>query len=164
MMGKTPCNGKKSRKSGVISFADAEGVELLCKMKTPSGQFGYHHTSARKFRNRLGFARENRKNPTVAEKILWEELRSKRLGGFKFRRQHIIGVHIVDFVCLTRNLIVEVDGEIHNTGENPELDRSRTKDLEAAGFEVIRFTNDEVLTDIERVCYKILRRLNGRPV
>lgn len=132
-------------------------------MKTPKQPYGYQFAARRKYRNRLAFARENRRHPTEAERVLWDALRNRRLGGFKFRRQHIIGVYIVDFVCLSRTLIVEVDGEIHNQGENPELDRDRQEKLQAKGFEILRFTNDEVLNDTERVCFSILQHLQRRP-
>ncbi|RYY41042.1 MAG: endonuclease domain-containing protein [Chitinophagaceae bacterium] len=121
------------------------------------------HTPAtyRRYRTRLTYARENRRQPTEAEKLLWEALRNHRLGGYKFRRQHIIGIHIVDFICIQWSLIVEVDGEIHNQGENPQLDKSREADLRAAGYELLRFTNDEVINNLDLVCITILRRLRG---
>ncbi|TCZ68100.1 endonuclease domain-containing protein [Flaviaesturariibacter aridisoli] len=132
-------------------------------MKAPGRHYAYHHSSYRKYRNRLAFARENRHNPTEAENLLWQELRGRHLGGYKFRRQHVIGIYIVDFVCLQRALVVEIDGEVHDEGENPQRDKDRTADLEAAGFEVIRFTNDEVINQTEWVCFRILNRLKGHP-
>lgn len=81
-------------------------------------------------------------NETKAEKLLWSFLRCK-LTGFKIRRQHIIDTYIVDFVCLSKKLIIEVDGGIHNQNIEYDIDRSlRIKDL---GFKVIRFKNEEVL-------------------
>ncbi|QYS89750.1 endonuclease domain-containing protein [Flavobacterium davisii] len=93
-------------------------------------------------------AKEMRNQPTDAENILWKVLSNKGIDGFKFRRQHIIGQYIVDFVCLEKNLIVEVDGAIHNLQEQIEHDKLRTEWLESKGFEVIRFTNKEVLTNL----------------
>ena len=87
---------------------------------------------------------EMRKNPTEAESAMWEMLRGKNLDA-KFRRQHIIGDYIVDFVCLDKQLVVELDGGYHNDSEQKELDRQRTKFLQSKGFSVLRFTNEEVL-------------------
>ncbi|MEZ4887702.1 MAG: endonuclease domain-containing protein [Chitinophagales bacterium] len=98
-----------------------------------------------------------RKNQTPAEKVLWELVRNKQLGGFKFRRQHIIGVFIVDFVCIGAKLVIEVDGRIHDFQK--EYDEARTKFLNVEGFEVIRFKNEEVLYDIEKVKLKIVELL-----
>ena len=75
---------------------------------------------------------------------MWELLRGKNLYA-KFRRQHIIGDYIVDFVCLDRQLIVEVDGGYHNDPEQQLLDRQRTNFLQSKGFNVLRFTNEEVI-------------------
>lgn len=95
-------------------------------------------------------AQENKKFPTEAESLLWESLKGKSLGA-KFRRQHCIGDYIVDFVCLGSLLIVEVDGEYHNTEEQKREDKIRTNALNKLGFRVIRFTNEEVMTDLEYV-------------
>ena len=89
-------------------------------------------------------AEEMRKNPTEAESAMWEMLRGKNLDA-KFRRQHIIGDYIVDFVCLDKQLVVELDGGYHNAPEQKELDRQRTNFLQSKGFSVLRFTNEEVL-------------------
>ncbi|MEL4307156.1 leucine--tRNA ligase [Joostella sp. CR20] len=97
-------------------------------------------------------AKENRKNPTEAERILWEQLRNKNLG-HKFRQQHLIDDFIVDFVCLRKKLVVEVDGGIHNATK--EYDEERTKILNEKGFKVIRFKNEEVIGNIETVLQKI---------
>ena len=85
-----------------------------------------------------------RKNPTEAESAMWEMLRAKNLDA-KFRRQHIIGDYIVDFVCLDTQLVVEIDGGYHNDPEQKELDRQRTNFLQSKGFSVLRFTNEEVI-------------------
>ena len=104
-------------------------------------------------------AQEMRKNSTVAEKTLWSELRSQTLG-HKFRQQHLIDDFIVDFVCLSRKLIIEVDGEYHFTEEQIQLDKERTTVLNELGYKVIRFTNNEVLTNIHSVLNKIQQELN----
>ena len=108
------------------------------------------------------FAQKHKDNPTKAEEIVWQLLKSKQLEKFKFRRQHIIGKYIADFVCLDRMLIIEIDGKIHQLPENQESDKIRTEWLESKGFKVIRFTNDEVLENIDRVLNKILESLKSR--
>ena len=93
-------------------------------------------------------AKEMRNNPTEAEKILWLNLKSKALD-FKFRQQHLIADFIVDFVCLSKKLVIEVDGEIHDSQQ--EADAERTKVLNERGFKVIRFNNKEVLNNVDSV-------------
>lgn len=105
------------------------------------------------------FAQKNKDNPTKAETIVWEFLKSKKLEKFKFRRQHIIGKYIADFVCLDRMLIIEIDGKIHQLPENKESDQIRAEWLESKGYKVIRFTNEQVLNDTEYVLNKILETL-----
>lgn len=102
------------------------------------------------------YAKKHRDNPTRAELIIWKFLKSRQVEKFKFRRQHIIGQYIADFVCLDRMLVIELDGKIHQLPENQESDEIRTQWLESKGFKVIRFTNDEVTTDTEKVLNKIL--------
>ncbi len=106
------------------------------------------------------FVREHRSNPTEAEIALWEQLRGKQLDGYKFRRQHIIGNYIADFVCLPKKLIIEVDGLIHQLPENKISDEERTQWLQSQGFKVIRFTNEEVLQDTENTLNKIIETLS----
>ena len=103
---------------------------------------------------------ELRKNQTEAEQILWEAIRKKSLN-VKFRRQHIIGSNIVDFVCLDHKLVVEVDGKIHL--EQKEYDEARTKELESIGFSFIRFTNEEIIHDVENVISKLKLKLEELP-
>ncbi len=105
---------------------------------------------------------EKKKNTTEAERILWEHLKTKKLG-FKFRRQHIIDEFIVDFVCLEKNLVIEVDGGYHNTMEQKEADDLRTKILNEIGFKVIRFTNEQVIGDIDNVLSYIEKALKSLP-
>jgi ATP-dependent exoDNAse (exonuclease V) beta subunit/very-short-patch-repair endonuclease len=107
----------------------------------------YSHLSLEK-------AQEMRKIPTDAEKILWAELKSKSLE-YKFRQQHLINDFIVDFVCLSKKLIIEVDGEYHFTEEQIQLDTERTSILNELGFKVIRFKNEEVTGTISTVLEKI---------
>ena len=90
------------------------------------------------------YARDMRKNPTDAEKAAWSVLCDEQMG-YKFRRQHIIGDYIVDFVCLEKMLVIEIDGEYHNDWEQQIDDASRTEWLAIKGFRVIRFTNAQVI-------------------
>jgi very-short-patch-repair endonuclease len=103
-------------------------------------------------------ARELRKNMTDAERIIWYYLRDRRLSGWKFRRQHPIGPFIVDFICIEKRLIVEVDGGQHNL--NPEIDIKRTEYLKERGYRVIRFWNNDVLKETEAVLNSILLSLS----
>ncbi|MBR1687068.1 MAG: 2-C-methyl-D-erythritol 2,4-cyclodiphosphate synthase [Prevotella sp.] len=95
-----------------------------------------------------------RKHPTEAESILWNYLSDNKMG-VHFRRQHPVFGYIPDFVCLKEQLIIEVDGGYHLEGEQPEKDAERTQWLESEGYTVIRFTNGEVLDDLEEVIGEI---------
>ena len=99
---------------------------------------------------------------TDAERALWRILRSRQLEGFKFRRQHSIGRYVVDFVCLERKVVIEVDGGHH--AERFEADSERTKYLESEGFRVIRLWNNEVLTEMEGVAAQVLATLTPTPL
>ena len=111
--------------------------------------------SSRKFR----FAKGLRINRTQTEILLWEKLRAKRLGGFKFRQQHPFGRFVLDFYCHSEKLSIEIDGEIHKIDGNVEYDALRTKMIKEEGIKEIRFSNQEVLNEIEEVTNKILQRL-----
>ena len=100
-------------------------------------------------------ARELRKSMTPAEAVLWEHLRRKNVSGIKFRRQQIIEGFIVDFFCETGKLVIEVDGEIHDAPDQKTIDIHRKEVFMARGLHELRFTNKEVLTDIESVLGKI---------
>jgi 5-methyltetrahydrofolate--homocysteine methyltransferase len=100
---------------------------------------------------------ELRDNPTPAEIALWKLLRKKRVGGFRFRFQHKIGPFIADFYCPAANLVIEVDGPIHQSRK--KYDANRTAWLESIGLKVIRFSNEEVLTQPEKVKPAILKEL-----
>ena len=106
------------------------------------------------------FSKHNRSNQTREEEILWEELRNNKLG-HKIRRQHVIDVFIADFVCLDRRLVIEVDGESHK--DNKEYDTERTELLNEHGFNVIRFTNDEVRNNLGKVLSTIKTKLDESP-
>lgn len=104
-------------------------------------------------------ALQHRNYPTQAEAVLWEYLKGNRLGA-KFRRQHLIGQYIPDFVCLSKQLIIEVDGGYHFIGDQIISDEQRTAYLESFGYHVIRFTNEEVLADTQNVLQKIRHIMN----
>lgn len=104
------------------------------------------------------FSKENRHFATEAELYMWEHLRRDNLG-VRFRRQHPIGDYIVDFVCIRKNLIIEIDGGYHNILEQKENDEIRTTWLNKNGYNVIRFSNEEILMNIETVLNKIKNNL-----
>jgi very-short-patch-repair endonuclease len=99
-------------------------------------------------------ARELRQQMTPAEVVLWDRLRSRRLGGYKFRRQHPIGPYIADFYCAMRRLVVEVDGKVH-IGQ-AEADEQRSQRMADYGYRVLRVSNQEIESDLESVMNRIL--------
>lgn len=107
------------------------------------------------------FPSQLRTNSTDAEKRLWHALRNRQLLGHKFRRQHPIPPYIVDFVCLERRLVVELDGGQH--AEAVVYDASRTVFLEGLGYRVLRFWNNEVLGNPQAVLEEILQVLSAGP-
>jgi very-short-patch-repair endonuclease len=96
-----------------------------------------------------------RHDPTAPEKLLWSVLSGRKLDGLKFRRQHPIEPYIVDFYCADDSLVVELDGQSHN--ESEEYDQRRSEFLASLGLSVIRFTNDEVVSNLDGVAEGILR-------
>lgn len=104
------------------------------------------------------YAIELRKEPTDAEIRLWAYLRKGQLG-VNFRRQHAIGNYIVDFVCIKRKLIIELDGSQHI--EQEEYDTERTAYLKSLGYEVLRFWNNDVMNNINEVIRRIQFTLDG---
>jgi very-short-patch-repair endonuclease len=107
----------------------------------------------------LARARELRREPTAAEKIIWHHLRNRQLNGFKFSRQELIGPYIADFVCRTKKLIIEIDGVTHETAEELAHDAARTEFLVGQGYRVIRFKNEDIFGDLGPVVDKIMRNL-----
>jgi len=107
-------------------------------------------------------ARRLRKTPTDAEARLWSVLRKRQIEDARLRRQAPIGPFVVDFVCLARRIVVEVDGGQHAWRQ--DRDAARTAWLESRGFEVLRFWNNEVLGNIEGVAAKIARALRAPPL
>jgi very-short-patch-repair endonuclease len=108
-----------------------------------------------------------RQNQTAAEKLLWRHLRNRNFLNQKFRRQHPIGKYIVDFCCLEKRLIIEVDGGQHNDEGQIRYDNTRTEYLESHGFIVLRFWNNQILGQTEHVLNEIvsvLERPHPRPL
>ncbi len=111
-------------------------------------------TSPEKWNKLKEWAKQNRKNPTPTEDVFWEAVRNQQLG-VKFRRQHAIEDFIVDFLCVEYQLVVEIDGGIHETPDVKEFDALREELLVTLGYTVLRFTNDQVLKDITQVIQTI---------
>jgi len=109
-----------------------------------------------KKRNKIAIAKKLRINSTDTEKYLWKYLRGRQLEGFKFRRQQPIGKYIADFINLERKIIIEVDGGQHLENKKDKL---RDKWLEEQGYEVLRFWDNEVLTNIEGVMESIRKKI-----
>ncbi len=104
-------------------------------------------------------ARRLRSKPTEEERILWSELRKRRVAGLRFRRQHPIGPYVVDFVCLEHRFIFEVDGVQHAQPTNVSNDAERTYWLESRGYRVFRAWNWEVRENLEGVITSMLGEL-----
>ena len=105
--------------------------------------------------NKKVLSRKLRKHQTEVERLFWVKVRNRQIEGLKFRRQHQLGIYIVDFVCLERKLIVELDGGQHNDEQQRDKDSQRTSYLEGLGFEIIRFWNNEVIENLPDVLEKI---------
>ncbi len=106
------------------------------------------------------FALANRNNPTEAERILWEYLKGGFMGEH-FRRQHVLLDYIPDFVCLSKKIIIEIDGGYHFEGEQPERDAERAEELKKQGFTVVRFTNEEIINNVDKVLETITNHLSS---
>jgi very-short-patch-repair endonuclease len=105
-------------------------------------------------RNTFEKAHELRRNMTKAEKKIWNELKNKNLFKVRFRRQHPDDIFVVYFYCHELKLAIEIDGSIHLEKEVSEYDVGRTHDIGKFGIKILRFTNDEVLNDINEVINK----------
>ena len=153
---------------GVLSFngnkmiTTSGGGALICSptpaLPSREGESPYMTAEPAVYEMLKGYAREMRSNPTDAEKAAWMMLSDEQTG-YKFRRQHIIGNYIVDFVCLEKSLVVEIDGEYHNEWEQQINDAARTEWLAIKGFHVIRFTNAQVIGNPEGFIQKVKEAL-----
>lgn len=115
----------------------------------------HHKASLEIFRR----AKELRERMTPAEQILWEKLRARRINGLHFRRQHPISKYIVDFYCHTIQLVIELDGEIHQKRDQKERDKRREEDLSKLGLHILRFSNQEVLDELPSILTRILNEI-----
>jgi isoleucyl-tRNA synthetase len=157
--------------SGAMPYAQwhypFEGPEAHPQPLPKGGEPKPKYETARKasYHYLVELKNKNKQQSTVAENVLWKELKGKKLGNFKFRRQHIIAEFIADFVCLDKKLIVEVDGGYHTRPEIIEADILRTNILEEdLGYKVIRFTNEAVIENIDAVLDSILAAIKDRTV
>jgi len=107
----------------------------------------------------LSRAKQLRQNGSPFEAKLWRSISRSQLGGFKFRRQHVIGNCIVDFFCPRKALIVEIDGDSHDSGKDARRDRLN----EFRGYTTLRFTNADVGKNIEGVLSQLLAELTALP-
>lgn len=148
----------------------SEGAEITFQIETSNlplnplpkegGMPGYVTTDAKEYEALYQKALEMRKAPTPAEEILWDVLRANKQD-YHFRRQHIIDHFIVDFLCLSKNLVIEVDGDIHDY--QAEKDEERTARLQSLGFTVLRFQNKEILENLNAATSKINATLKMLP-
>ncbi|QFR38740.1 DUF559 domain-containing protein [Candidatus Gracilibacteria bacterium 28_42_T64] len=120
----------------------------------------------------IGVSRRLRKEMTGSEKILWEKLKSKQLKNIKFLRQAPVYVYtensgldryiISDFLCREYNLIIELDGSVHDLKEIYELDKHKESLLTNLGYKIIRFKNEEIHSNLEKVLSKIVASFSGQ--
>lgn len=139
--------------------AALQAVDVLIPDPSPKGEGGRHIVTVEHHipKKLLENARELRKNQTKAEAFLWQLLRNRQLNHLKFRRQHPLKAGcILDFYCAELKLGIEIDGGYHNENEQQEYDAERTKIINDYGIRIIRFTNEEVLQNIEKVLGDIL--------
>ncbi len=145
----TPSNGGGTSREDLGSVVEERSSKRYGYMTADVSAYSYLNENAHTLK----------KDSTEAEKIIWERLRGKKIN-YKFRRQHIIGRYIVDFVCLSKKTIIEIDGPIHDFQK--EYDEVRTANLKSLGFEVIRFKNEEVFKDTDKVINEILNLLKSK--
>ena len=109
---------------------------------------------------KVNAAKQQRRTMTMAERLLWQQVRANRLGGFHFRRQQIVAGYIVDFYCHAAGLVVEVDGPIHE--QQRDYDNERDDALSNLGFRIMRFSNNDVLHNLDAVLDRILRHCKNK--
>ena len=107
-------------------------------------------------------AKQLRLKMTKPELILWERLKGKQLMGLRFRRQHPVNIYIADFYCHTLKLVIEIDGNIHDSQK--QYDLGRTKDMEMYGLKIIRFKNSEIENNVNEVIMKIRNMILKSPL
>lgn len=122
-------------------------------------KFVYETANGANYDFLCAYADYNKSHPTEAESIIWDLLKAKSINGHKFRRQHIIKDYIVDFVCLHKKLVIEIDGQYHLEDNQIVKDKSRTEDLQNSGYTVVRFSNEEVIGNTAEVIKNIKKLL-----
>jgi leucyl-tRNA synthetase/very-short-patch-repair endonuclease len=147
----TPNPSPRERELGDLN-EDESGVEQVR---------GYMNSTYEEWKKTFEFAKRNRKNLTEAEDKMWQLVRNRYIDNYKFRRQHPIAGFIPDFVCLEKKLIIEIDGGYHNEEEQIIFDGARENWLKEFDFDIIRFTNEEVLEDITVVKKSISEKLKA---
>jgi 5-methyltetrahydrofolate--homocysteine methyltransferase len=148
--------------NGELMYGDLQERFFPAKnLREKSDKPGYETADKSLYKLIKDYAEKHRSNPTQAEDILWNALSGKKLEGNKFRRQHIIGSYIADFVCLKENLVIEVDGLIHQLPEHKVSDEVRTNWLNEQGFSVLRFKNEEIIHEIDKVLNTINHIINN---
>ena len=138
-----PCQGENK-----ITPPDKEGARGRSKKHWYYG-----------LRSTIQLRRQFRKKLTPAEFVLHLQLKSKRFGGIKFRRQHGIGPFIVDFYCPAKKAIIEVDGDVHGLPSQKEKDQQREKYLTGLGFKILRYTNEQILKNLEGVLQDLYNKI-----
>jgi leucyl-tRNA synthetase len=168
----TPALSKGEGGSFAPALSKGEGGSFAPAFSTPiaiggerdgkqmNKRFGYETAGSGMWEILKANSRSNRQHQTEAENILWQNLRNSQTG-HKIRRQHAIEGYIADFVCLGKGLVIEVDGDYHQFSK--EQDDLRTEVLNYEGFEVVRFTNNEVIENTGRVIQAIKQKLDGQP-
>jgi chorismate synthase len=127
-------------------------------------KLGYVSDTTGNYQILKDFAKTNRKNPTPAEQALWNAVRNRNIDGYKFRRQHPVAGYIPDFICLDAKLVIEIDGAYHSAKEQAKYDEARTGWLNEHHYRILRFTNEEVLMNINKVVEKIRNTLSEKIV
>ena len=105
-------------------------------------------------------ARYLRKNMTPQERKVWDVIRNRQFYGYRFLRQYVIGVYIVDFICREKKLIIEIDGGQHNEPKNLEYDKQRSLYLESKGYRIIRFWNNEIDNNLTGVYQQLQKEFD----
>ena len=150
-----PISGEAARHLSQVGRGRRATAGEGCRTRLRGRQMNNRDQPRRVQQHMTKRARELRSQQTGPELKLWNAIRNRQLAGLKFRRQHSIGFFVVDFCCLSKKLIIELDGESHNE-TNAESDRERQIWLEKNGFTVVRFENDDVLKDLDGVLEAIL--------
>ena len=147
---------------GVFDSTTIEGTSKSERIEDTHFFWFKNTTDEKNWKILIDIAKELRSNQTEAEDKLWQILRANKIG-YKIRRQHVISGYIADFINLEKQVIIEIDGNVHLSKEQKERDELRTQILNEYGFKVIRFTNDEVLKNTWSVAEKIKDYLDSAP-